>query len=235
MPVPMSHTEQSEVKRMAKPRILFIMHMPPPVHGAAMMGQYIHDSALVKGSFDCRFINLAIARGLKDVGHFRFGKAADYLRLLATIRREIRAVSRYLAYVTPNTVGVPFFKDLVITGLIKSMGCRVVAHYHNKGVATRQDRWLDDRLYRLAFRNQKNILLSERLFADISRYADRRDVYIVPNGIPSTAGTPSPKASGGPLRILFLSNMMAAKGVWTLLEALSILSRTETGFTCDFV
>ena len=46
----MSHTEQSEVKRMAKPRILFIMHMPPPVHGAAMMGQYIHDSALVKGS-----------------------------------------------------------------------------------------------------------------------------------------------------------------------------------------
>lgn len=235
MPVPMSHTEQSEVKRMAKPRILFIMHMPPPVHGAAMMGQYIHDSALVKGSFDCRFINLAIARGLKDVGHFRFGKAADYLRLLATIRREIRAFSPDLVYVTPNTVGVPFFKDLVITGLIKSMGCRVVAHYHNKGVATRQDRWLDDRLYRLAFRNQKNILLSERLFADISRYADRRDVYIVPNGIPSTVGTPSPKASGGPLRILFLSNMMAAKGVWTLLEALSILSRTTTGFTCDFV
>ena len=208
MPVPMSHTEQSEMKRMAKPRILFIMHMPPPVHGAAMMGQYIHDSALVKGSFDCRFINLAIARGLKDVGHFRFGKAADYLRLLATIRREIRAFSPDLVYVTPNTVGVPFFKDLVITGLIKSMGCRVVAHYHNKGVATRQDRWLDDRLYRLAFRNQKNILLSERLFADISRYADRRDVYIVPNGIPSTVGTPSPKASGGPLRILFLSNMM---------------------------
>ena len=59
--------------------------------------------------------------------------------------------------------------------------------------------------------------------------------YIVPNGIPSTVGTPSPKASGGPLRILFLSNMMAAKGVWTLLEALSILSRTETGFICDFV
>ena len=129
MPVPMSHTEQSEVKRMAKPRILFIMHMPPPVHGAAMMGQYIHDSALVESSFDCRFINLAIARGLKDVGHFRFGKAADYLRLLATIRREIRAFSPDLVYVTPNTVGVPFFKDLVITGLIKSMGCRVVAHY----------------------------------------------------------------------------------------------------------
>ena len=30
-----------------KPKILFIMHMPPPVHGAAMVGQYIHDSELI--------------------------------------------------------------------------------------------------------------------------------------------------------------------------------------------
>ena len=27
-------------------KILFIMHMPPPVHGAAMVGKYIHDSKL---------------------------------------------------------------------------------------------------------------------------------------------------------------------------------------------
>ena len=28
-------------------KILFIMHMPPPVHGASMMGKYIHDSKLI--------------------------------------------------------------------------------------------------------------------------------------------------------------------------------------------
>ncbi len=28
-----------------------IMHMPLPVHGAAMVGQYIHDSKLINGEF----------------------------------------------------------------------------------------------------------------------------------------------------------------------------------------
>ena len=36
-----------------KPKILFIMHMPPPVHGAAMVGQYIHDSKLINRELDC--------------------------------------------------------------------------------------------------------------------------------------------------------------------------------------
>lgn len=30
-----------------KSKVLFIMHMPPPVHGAAMVGKYIHDSRLI--------------------------------------------------------------------------------------------------------------------------------------------------------------------------------------------
>ena len=44
-----------------KPKILFIMHMPPPVHGAAMVGQYIHDSKLINREFDCHYFNLTTA------------------------------------------------------------------------------------------------------------------------------------------------------------------------------
>ncbi|MGN0201731.1 MAG: glycosyltransferase family 4 protein [Candidatus Cryptobacteroides sp.] len=218
-----------------KPRILFIMHMPPPVHGAAVVGQYIHDSALVNSSFDCRWINLSTSKELKDVGRFSPGKAAAFLRLLSRIRREVRNFSPDLVYITPNTVGGPFYKDLLISQFLKSKGCRVVAHFHNKGVSTRQDRWLDDKLYRLAFRKQKNILLSGRLFPDVGKYVERPDVYIVPNGIPLSPDSACTKSAEGPLRILFLSNMMASKGVWVLLEALRILSRSGADFRCDFV
>ena len=52
-----------------KPKILFILHLPPPIHGAAMMGKYIQESELVNSSFDCFCINLATAGSLSDIGH----------------------------------------------------------------------------------------------------------------------------------------------------------------------
>lgn len=38
-------------KHIMKPSILFILHLPPPVHGAAMMGQHIHDSKVINEFF----------------------------------------------------------------------------------------------------------------------------------------------------------------------------------------
>ena len=50
------------------PRILFIMHMPPPVHGAAMVGKYIHDSKVINQSFDCHYLNLSASTNIAEVG-----------------------------------------------------------------------------------------------------------------------------------------------------------------------
>ncbi len=47
-----------------------------------------------------------------------------------------------------------FYKDFVVVQLLKAMGCKVVAHYHNKGVTTRQNHIPDKWLYRCFF--QKN-------------------------------------------------------------------------------
>ena len=51
-----------------KPKILFIMHMPPPVHGAAMMGQYVHDSKLINEKFECHYINPSLSTSVANVG-----------------------------------------------------------------------------------------------------------------------------------------------------------------------
>ena len=167
-----------------KTRILFILHMPPPVHGAAMMGKYIHDSKVINEAFDCHYINLTTAKDLADIGKVGVRKIKQFADLLNTIRREVKRLKPQLVYVTPNARGGAFYKDFIVVQMLKMMGCKVVVHYHNKGVATCQDRWPDNRLYKRFFRNIKVILLAEPLYNDIKKYVAREDVFICPNGIP---------------------------------------------------
>lgn len=201
------------------------------------MGKYIHDSKLINESFDCHYINLTTAKNLEDIGHFRLGKIVEFEKLLHRIRKAIKQLKPGLVYVTPNAKGGAFYKDFVVVEMIKSMGCKVIVHYHNKGVATRQDRWLDDKLYRKFFHGIKVILLAEALYPDVQKYVRREDVYICPNGIPNTTGgkKPTSERHNKISYLLFLSNLLVSKGVIVLLDALKILKDRGYSFVCDFV
>ena len=219
-----------------KPTILFIMHLPPPVHGAAMMGQYIHDSRLVNDTFDCHYINLTTAHSLKDIGKGDLSKLGKFAKLLCRIVTTVRRLRPQLVYITPNACPPPFYKDFVVVQTLKLMGCRIVAHYHNKGVATRQNHWLDNKLYRIYFKGLKLILLAEPLYDDVKKYVRRQDIFICPNGIPDTlAEEPSARRNNPVPRLLFLSNLIPSKGVLVLLDACKILKSKGYSFVCDFV
>ena len=69
-----------------KSKILFILHLPPPVHGAAMVGKYIHDSELINSELDCSYINLTTASSLEDIGKVGLRKLTAFVRLLVKIR-----------------------------------------------------------------------------------------------------------------------------------------------------
>lgn len=214
--------------------IFFILHMPPPVHGAAMVGKYIHDSELINTTFDCHYINLTMASDLEDVGKFKIKKVFSFYQLLRKIRKSLIDTKPQLVYVTPNSKGGPFYKDFIVVMMLKMMGCKIVAHYHNKGVAIRQNRWIDNLLYRKFFNGIKVILLGEPLYLDVKKYVKREDVYICPNGIPEedTKNEDTPHRIS---RILFLSNLLIDKGVLVLLDALKMLKEKDVVFSCDIV
>lgn len=212
------------------------MHMPPPVHGAAMVGKYIHDSEVVNSTFDCHYINLTTAASLEDIGCGGLRKALRFAVLLRTIVRTIRAIKPEVVYVTPNACGGAFYKDFIVVQAIKRYASRIVVHYHNKGVSTRQNRWLDDRLYRRFFRGLKVIILAEALYQDVAKYVRREDLFICPNGIPETlTAEPTAKRSNTTPRLLFLSNLLESKGVLVLLDACKILKDKGCAFVCDLV
>lgn len=219
-----------------KPKVLFIMHMPPPVHGAAMMGKYIHDSKIVNEAFECRYINPTTAANLEDIGKVGLKKIKNLFSLLSQIKSAVKDFKPDLVYFTANACGGPFYKDFIIAELLKKLGCSIVVHYHNKGVSTRQDRWIDDYLYRTFFKGLKVILLAEVLYKDVQKYVKRENVQICPNGIPKAIDCKSHiKTENQIPHILFLSNLIVSKGVLVLLDALKILKEKGYNFISDFV
>ena len=225
-----------------KPKVLFIMHMPPPVHGAAMVGKYIHDSKIVNESFDCCFENMMLAKNLEDIGK---GGVKKFFNLLSQLKRFKKAIKEFkpdLVYITPNAAGCAFYKDFVVVQYIKrylkkySPNAQIVAHYHNKGVADRQGLFLDNILYKRFFNGLKVILLANVLYQDVKKYVAKENVFICPNGIPeSLQEEPVAERHNEIPKILFLSNLIVSKGVIVLLDALKILKERSIRFTCDFV
>lgn len=59
------------------------MHMPPPVHGAAMVGQWIHDSKLINKTFECHYINPSASSNITEVGKISLKK--NYFPILYPI------------------------------------------------------------------------------------------------------------------------------------------------------
>lgn len=217
-----------------KSKVLFIMHTPPPVHGAAMMGKYIKDSRKVNETFDCKFINLSMAQSINDIGKAGFKKLIKFIKLLNNIRKGITGFKPDLVYITPNTKGGAFIKDFIIVSLAKILHKNIIIHFHNKGVSKYQDKPLYNFLYKRFFKNVKVILLAEPLYDDIRKYVDIENVFFCANGIPQTT-IKDKETNNKRFNILFLSNMMKEKGVWTLLEACDSLKKRGYDFECNFV
>lgn len=209
-----------------RPKILFCMHMPPPVHGAAMMGQYIHDSSLINGTFDCEYINIATAGSIDDIGHGGIKKIARFVSKLRTIKRTIKTFHPDIVYVTPAANVPAFYKDYVIVQLLKRWCHQVVLHYHNKGIAKISTKWYNNLLCKRFFSNVRVILLSDLLYSDIAAFVPHDRAMICPNGIPDIDRLTHRILHEHP-QVLFLSNLIRSKGVMTLLDALALLKQYD--------
>lgn len=218
-----------------KKKVLFIMHMPPPIHGAAMVGQYIHDSEIINETFDCHYINLATSTNLSEIGKFNWNKIRTFFSLISQTIKTIKRTKPNIIYITPNAKGGAFIKDFIIVQFAKMVNHNIVIHYHNKGVSTAQNKILYNLLYRRFFKKIKVILLADTLYNDIKKYVKKEDVLVCPNGIPDLNIDNNCIANDGLPKLLYLSNMMEEKGVYDLLTACKTLKEKGYVFKCNFV
>lgn len=212
-------------------RILFILHLPPPVHGASMVGAQIRDSRLIADSFDTRFINLSASKQLGEIERFSFRKVNFLFHLLREVRKTVREWKPDLVYVTPTSKCPGFLKDYLLVRMLKREGCRIIAHMHNAGVSERQGRWLDNQLYSRFFPNLQVIQLSERLYPDIQKYVPLERVFVCPNGV-AEMDLPTVPESLVPT-LLFFSNLLRFKGILDFVDVCKALKEKCIPFRAD--
>ena len=250
---------------MAKSRILFIAPLPPPVHGSAMVSQYIKDSKLVNELHDCDFVNLSTSRRMDEIGKGGIRKLLRFIGAYFAVFFKLLTHRYDLCYLAITCHGMGFLKDAPFVLLCKLFRRKVLIHQHNKGMSGCVHRWPYRWLMPLVYRNTRVMLLSWHLYDDIAQVVKREQVVICPNGIPqqscevigdggseaagyrlevidhsngvsAMSAAPSPSGEGwGEAHLLFLSNLIPSKGVYVLLDACRMLHEQGLSFVCDFV
>ncbi len=219
-----------------KPKLLAILHLPPPHHGAAKVGEFIRHSHLINGEFTCYYIPIRSSDTIADIGKVSLKKLYLVAELYGKVFWALIVFRPDLIYVTASIRSIAFYRDLLLSTLWKTYQwftqAKVYYHYHTKGVnAFITSSMRNRRLTRFFVRNTHLILLSPLLqndFASVNTYAA---IHILPNGIEDPLKNDdflthiSQKYTHPtPLHFLYLAHMMHDKGYK---EALNLALATK--------
>ena len=143
-------------------KILFILHYPPPTHGASMIGEYIRTSTSINSTFEAKYLNLSTSYSVHEVGKGGLIKWWRYLGILYKTLTKSLNFRPDLIYITLSTTAPGFYKDALIAIICKTLRFPVVFHLHNKGVEKNSHKPLERLLYPWVFKNSNVILLKEK-------------------------------------------------------------------------
>jgi glycosyltransferase involved in cell wall biosynthesis len=196
-----------------------VCHRPPPLHGAAVMGEAAVTSPLVNTLFDVTAIPIQVNPGLGAQQRFGLGKLWSSLKLCFRVGHALAKQRPAALYLTANISGLAFWRDVVLASMARLAGAKRIYHLHMKGL---RGQYLHSRVMRIAYRwmfdGAEVIHLSDRLYRDVAPVVPRARFHVVANGI-DLAAVPEPERKARVPTVLFLSNLYASKGPLDLLDA----------------
>lgn len=240
-----------------KYKIIFLLHLPPPVHGSSVVGLSIKESKIINRKFKGFYINLLASHNIEESGIIKFNKLLGFIMTWIKVLYSIVRNRPNLCYFALTTTGAAFYKDMLLVAILKLFKIKRIYHLHNKGISKRKYKVFSNKCYQFVFKNSEVILLSKRLYPDIQHYVPESNIHICPNGIcdinPGLTLAASHSFNQIPdldsiglstkhivennklVQILFLSNLIESKGVYILLDACALLKKKEIPFQCIFI
>ncbi len=218
------------------PKVLFLVQLPPPVHGVSLMNKYFLNSELINQSFSIDVFDLKFAATIKELEKFSLRKVFKASIYGIKLLKKMAFVKYDAIYFTITPTGFGFYRDAFYVFLMKLFNSKIVLHLHGKGIKTNINSLLKKQTYIYVFKNTHVICLSEELAKDIREIFPAKP-FIVANGIAIQRDPIFKKNSlnGGVPRILYFSNFIRNKGILVLVDALALLKDRGCDFSVRFV
>ncbi|MCX8491994.1 MAG: hypothetical protein ORN54_13100, partial [Cyclobacteriaceae bacterium] len=205
-------------------KILFLVQLPPPVHGSATISEFLVNSKTLNSFFTIKVLPLHYAKSMKDLGWISFSKIFRMFSIMIRLIQNIREFRPVAIYFTLTPFGIGFYRDILFVTILKLFRLKIIYHLHMKGIMeASENSILRKGLYRYVFHDTFVITLSRHLSLDISKVYGGKP-FIVNNGLPLvTSARIAEIRLGAELQLLFLSNFMKAKGIFLFLSAIKML------------
>jgi len=203
-------------------KILFLGRFPEPVHGAAVINENYFKS-LARNNFEVERIKINYSHSIDKLGSFGLNKMFYTISLPFRLINKLVNSKPDLIYFELAPNGLAFYRDSILILICKLFNKKILFHLHARNIARN--------IYsNFIFKNTKIIILSNILYNEVDKLFDKKDVYILPNGIKDELNELEFKRiikerkKEKTFNILFISNINKEKGA---LEALKIFNNIK--------
>jgi glycosyltransferase involved in cell wall biosynthesis len=222
-----SYSKGKYSEELKKGGILFIVQLPPPVHGASVMNSMVYGRMSGKTGYRCQLVRLNFAKSLNDLQKFRFRKLGRSFTVLLEICWKVLTFQPSIVYFSMVPLGTTLLRDSTYLLAVRILlpKSRKIIHLHRPGLYEFNKKYKLSWFYRFIFKGCEIIHLTESLVEHEIRPLQLKNVrvYAVPNFIEVDkveldAGAPRMRHN-----ILFLSNLFPHKGFIPLVKAFALL------------
>jgi glycosyltransferase involved in cell wall biosynthesis len=219
------------MNKIDKRKILFLGQLPPPWHGVSAINSWILDSRELNKYYSFYPINLTTAKTISNIGKQSLYKYFSFVNILFHALYKTTVIRPSLCYITLTPTGSAFFKDSIILLFLKLFRKPIIVHFHGKGITdwvNTKPKWVKN-YYKHVLNKTQLIVLGENLIDDVKIVYEQNPI-VLPNGIPTIKYKSHIPLDTSYFKIIFLSNLMIAKGILDFVESMKLLHKKNKNF-----
>lgn len=221
-------------------KILVLLQLPPPDHGAAHSNKIFVSSQQFKEEFDATVISMNFNTGFDELHRFTANKVLISAKILLKTIANLLFKRPEIFYMTIALDPPALIRDAIYVGFARILGVKRVIHVRGSALHRRAKKsGFIDKLYRFILTDAHTFVLAPSIYdQDLKYYVPRERCVPIANGRPdpyANTEVPVKQKTKATVQLLFLSNMFTEKGPLKLLEVLGILKERDIPFEAHFV